>query len=130
MDAQLFEDAARIQDIAPNRAPDDLLWVGKGTRTRGLVRPKAHVPHRFDQRSVVVKLYRGGSNTAQGYRTFHGRHFARLPALVSNPRCQQSLEAGVFMAKRSYAVLTYIEGTLLRSALQDGLTPSSATETL
>ena len=111
-----------------NVDPDQLLWVGQGARTRGLYRPRPGVKHRFGERSVLVKLYRG--STALPYRRFHGELFSRLPAGVQAARLQRSIEAGLHQMRAPYAVLEYIPGQTLRERLRAPWTVADARKAL
>ena len=117
--------AAEILGADPPRA-DELIELRKGARTIGLFATPSGVDHAFGAgKQVLVKIYKGYGSTAgnEQYRTYHGSHFQKVPALMKNPRIQKSLAAGIYRRGGSvhpYAVLEYISGTELADRIEEG----------
>lgn len=110
--------ATEILGIDPSRA-DSLIELRRGARTIGLFATPTDVGHAFGEgRQVLVKIYKGDGSSSgnEQYRTYHGSHFQRVPALMGNPYIQKSLASGIYRrggAVHPYAVLEYIPGTEL-----------------
>lgn len=116
--------AAEILGVERSRA-DDLIELRKGARTIGLFTTPPDVGHAFgDGRQVLVKIYKGDGSTSgnEQYRTYHGSHFQKVPALMGNPYIQKSLAAGIYRRGASvhpYAVMEYIPGTELADLIEE-----------
>ena len=116
--------AAEILGVEPSRA-DNLIELRKGARTIGLYATPSSVGHAFgEDRQVMVKIYKGDGSTSgnEQYRTYHGSHFQKVPALMGNPYIQKSLAAGIYRRGGSvhpYAVLEYIPGTELADLIEE-----------
>lgn len=105
---------------------DRLVELRRGARTIGLFATRPGVGHAFGLgRQVLVKIYKGDGSTSGNdqYRTYHGSHFQKVPALMGNPYIQKSLAAGIYRRGGSvhpYAVLEYIPGTELADLIEEG----------
>lgn len=116
--------AAEILGVDPSRA-DSLVELRRGARTIGLYATPPGVGHAFGEgRQVLVKIYKGDGSTSgnEQYRTYHGSHFQKVPALMGNPYIQKSLAAGIYRRGGSvhpYAVLEYIPGTELADLIEE-----------
>jgi hypothetical protein len=116
--------ATEILGIDPSQA-DGLIELRRGARTIGLFATPPDVGHGFGGgRQVLVKIYKGDGGTSgnEQYRTYHGSHFQRVPALIENPYIQKSLAAGIYRRGGSmhpYAVLEYIPGTELADLIEE-----------
>lgn len=105
---------------------DSLIELRRGARTIGLFATAPGVGHSFGGgRQVLVKIYKGDGSTSgnEQYRTYHGSHFQKVPALMGNPYTQKSLAAGIIRRGGSvhpYAVLEYIPGTELADLIKEG----------
>ena len=117
--------ATEILGIDPSRA-DSLIELRRGARTIGLFATPPGVGHAFGEgRQVLVKIYKGDGSTSgnEQYRTYHGSHFQKVPALMGNHYIQKSLAAGIYRRGGSvhpYAVLEYIPGTELADLIEEG----------
>lgn len=102
-----------------------LIELRRGARTIGLFATPPGVGHAFGGgRQVLVKIYKGDGRTSgnEQYRTYHGSHFQKVPALMENPYIQKSLAAGIYRRGGSvhpYAVLEYIPGTELADLIEE-----------
>ena len=102
----------------------DLIELRKGARTIGLFATPPGMVHAFGAgKQVMVKIYKGDGNTAgnEQYRTYHGSHFQKVPALMLNPHIQKSLTAGIYRRGgfvHPYTVLEYIPGTELADLIE------------
>ena len=120
---KLRDIAAEILGLEPSRA-DSLIELRRGARTIGLFATPPGVGHAFGEgRQVLVKIYKGDGSTSgnEQYRTYHGGHFQKVPALMGNPYIQKSLAAGIYRRGGSvhpYAVLEYIPGTELADLIE------------
>lgn len=116
--------AAEILGVEPSRA-DSLIELRRGARTIGLYATPSSVGHAFgEDRQVMVKIYKGDGSTSgnEQYRTYHGSHFQKVPALMGNPYIQKSLAAGIYRRGgfvHPYAVLEYIPGTALADLIEE-----------
>ena len=119
----LRDSATEILGVEPCRA-DSLVELRRGARTIGLFATPPGVGHAFGgDRQVLVKIYKGDGSTSgnEQYRTYHGSHFQKVPALMGNPYIQRSLTAGIYRRGGSvhpYAVLGYIPGTELADLIE------------
>lgn len=117
--------AAEILGVDSSQA-DRLIELRRGARTIGLFATPPGVGHAFGGcRQVLVKIFKGDGSTSgnEQYRTYHGGHFQKLPALMGNPYIQKSLAAGIYRRGGSvhpYAVLEYIPGTELADLIEEG----------
>lgn len=116
--------AADILGVDGSRA-GELIELRKGARTIGLYATPPGMVHTFGAgKQVMVKIYKGDGSTAgnEQYRTYHGSHFQKVPALMENPHIQKSLAAGIYRRGASahpYAVLEYIPGTELADLIEE-----------
>ena len=117
--------AAEILGVDSSQA-DRLIELRRGARTIGLFATPTDVGHAFGEgRQVLVKIFKGDGSTSgnEQYRTYHGSHFQRVPALMGNPYIQKSLASGIYRrggAVHPYAVLEYIPGTELADLIEEG----------
>lgn len=117
--------AADILGVDGSRT-GDLIELRKGARTIGLFATPPGMVHAFGaDKQVLVKIYKGDGSTAgnEQYRTYHGSHFQKVPALMQNPRIQKSLTAGIYrrgVSVHPYAVLEYIPGIELANMIEEG----------
>lgn len=115
--------ATEILGVDPTQA-DCLIELRRGARTIGLFATPPGVGHAFGGgRQVLVKIYKGDGSTSgnEQYRTYHGSHFQKVPALMGNPYIQKSLAAGIYRRGGSvhpYAGLEYIPGTELADLIE------------
>ena len=116
--------ATEIMGMEPSQA-DGLIKLRRGARTIGLFATPPDADHAFGEgRQVLVKIYKGDGRTSgnEQYRTYHGSHFQKVPALMGNPYIQKSLAAGIYRRGGSvhpYAVLEYIPGTELADLIEE-----------
>lgn len=102
-----------------------LIELRRGARTIGLFATPPDADHAFGEgRQVLVKIYKGDGRTSgnEQYRTYHGSHFQKVPALMGDPYIQKSLAAGIYRRGGSvhpYAVLEYIPGTELAHLIDE-----------
>ena len=120
----LSDIATEILGVDSSRA-SSLIELRRGARTIGLFATPPGVGHAFGEcRQVLVKIYKGDGSTSgnEQYRTYHGSHFQKVPALRGNPYIQKSLAAGIYRRGGSvhpYAVLEYIPGTELADLIEE-----------